>query len=214
MEREIVSMRVVTVVGVCAMWENNHCHSLLCGIATHCTLCRTKRSSSTASWCSSSECSDLSCACLEQHCLRQLVSWMESDVGGGSVWYHLHDQVVSGYSSLLSTPSQVVAGNPSRAERACQGNSIKAFVMESSRRKWKIYLPTAVISSHLISSIYAAHVLVVADDSCGACHFCPGTILLPSQHNTSFGWLAVRVHHHHDLPVHPSTSTNTLLLNC
>ena len=38
---------------------------------------------------------------------------------------------------------------------------------------------TAIVPSHLIS-IYATHVLVVANDGHGACHFCPTTIILPS----------------------------------
>ena len=97
---------------------------------------------------------------------------------------------------------------------------MKAFVIADVKEEVENVLvefstssSTAIISSHLVSSIYTAHVLVIANDSCGACHFTPTTIPLPSQHKPSFCGLTVTVHRHHYLLVHPRTSTNTFLLN-
>ena len=112
---------------------------------------------------------------------------MESDVRGEGAWYHHHDQVVSSYNNPLSAPLQDVDGNPSHIGKACQGvmfledksigNGNIEEEMENVLIKLPASSPTAIIPSHLISIIYAAHVLVIANDSRGAYHLYPTTIL-------------------------------------
>ena len=60
----------------------------------------------------------------------------------------------------------------------CDGNIEEE--MEDVLVKLSTSSPTAVITSHLISSIYVTHVLFIANDGCRACHCYPTTILLPS----------------------------------
>ena len=113
--------------------------------------------------------------------------WPKSLDTLGGAWYLPHDLVIYGCNNRLSAPLQVVAGNPLHAESVCQGSNTFGGCDGNIEEEMEDILvelpasnPTDVVPSHLISSIYTAYVLVVANDGCGACYCYPTTILLPS----------------------------------